>query len=125
MKYFAVFFTLFIIGIIVLADMGRLPWFISMFYRFPYGDKAGHFILFGLLNFFITRAALSSPRFQNRKLVALSVGLVLALFMAAEEWSQHYFSTRTVSIADLLAGYLGIFLGALIALRTRTNPPRN
>lgn len=119
MKYFAIFFTLFIIGIVVLADMGRLPWFISMFYHFPCGDKAGHFILFGLLNFFIFRAILSSPRFQSRKQFALSVCLTLAVLIAAEEWSQQYFSTRTFDLLDLMASYFGVLAGGWLAVRKR------
>ncbi len=117
MKYLAVLFTLFIVVIIVLADRGSLPWFITMLYRFPYGDKAGHFILFGLLNFFATRAVLSPPRLRDRRLATLSVGLILAVLVAAEEWSQQYFSSRTFDLLDLTASYAGLVVGGWAALR--------
>lgn len=74
MKYIAIIFSIFIITIVVLADLDKLgP--LHRIYDFPYGDKAGHVILFGLLNYFITRACLSSPRVQNRKSLPLRLGL--------------------------------------------------
>jgi polysaccharide biosynthesis protein VpsQ len=90
-----------------------------MLYDFPNGDKVGHFILFGLLNFFITRAFLSSLPSKPRGWVALSVGLILALFIALEEWSQKFFSTRTSDIVDLLASYTGIVTFAFLAVYWR------
>jgi polysaccharide biosynthesis protein VpsQ len=60
MKYIAVIFFIFIIIVIVLADNGSLPHSIHTIYDIPHGDKLGHFILFGLLNFFVTRAFPSS-----------------------------------------------------------------
>lgn len=110
MKYIAIIFSIFIITIVVLADLDKLgP--LHRIYDFPYGDKAGHVIFFGLLNYFITRACLSSPRVQNRTKFALAVGLVLALFIAAEEWSQKYFSARTF---DLLSSWLVFTMQALL-----------
>ena len=119
MKYFAIFFSLFIIAIIILADRNAFPPYIRAIYDFPNGDKVGHFILFGLLNFFIIRAFLSSPRTADPKRVALSVSLILALLIGAEEWSQRYFSVRTVDLVDLTASYLGLIVGSWIALRIK------
>jgi VanZ family protein len=120
MKRTAVLFTIFIIGIIILADMGKLPRFLGMVYDFRYGDKLGHFILFGLLNFFITRAAISAFSTRDPLRVAVFCGLILALFIAVEEYSQNYFPDRTASWFDLLAGYAGVFIGGLIAFKRRT-----
>ena len=117
MKYVSAFFLLFIITVIVLADQGSLPVFMKVMYRFPYGDKAGHFILFGLLNFFITSAFLSSHLPQPRSRLTLSVGFVLALFIGAEEWSQQFFSTRTFDLIDLSASYLGLLVGGWMAYK--------
>ena len=114
MKYLAVLFTLFIIGVIILADQDAIPPFIRALYDFPNGDKLGHFILYGLLNFFLTSAFLS--RFPpDPKRVALSVGLILALAIAAEEWSQQFFSARTVDLVDLTASYVGVVIGGWVA----------
>ena len=114
MKYAAIAFSIFILVVIILADRDAIPPFIRALYGFPYGDKVGHFILFGLLNFFLTRAFL--PRFAlNRKLIALSVGLTLALIVAAEEFSQQFFSARTFDLVDLAASYVGVFAGGWAA----------
>lgn len=120
MKRAAITFSLFIILIVVLADMGRLPGFVNyLIHDLPYGDKIGHFVLFGLMNFFITRATLSA--FSNRSpvRVAVSSGLILALFIAAEEYSQRYFSSRTSDWIDLFASLAGVILGGLVAFKRR------
>jgi VanZ family protein len=115
MKALGVIFLLFILAVIVLADIGALPHSIRALYRFPYGDKVGHFILFGLLNFILTRAFLSSQVNPRRKLVTVSTGLILALFIALEEGSQQFFATRTFDLLDLTASYVGVALGGWLA----------
>ncbi len=123
MKYISVLFFIFIIAVIVLVDSGNLPHFIRAIYDFPNGDKLGHFILFGLLNFFVTRAFLASFPSKPRGWVTLSIGLVLALCIAFEEWSQQFFSTRTFDLLDLLASYAGIAVFGLLAVGWK-NPRR-
>ena len=118
MRYFAALFLAFIIGLIVLADADLLPDFINTIYDFPNGDKVGHFILYGLLNFFITRAFLSALPTRRGGWVTLSVGLILALFVALEEFSQMFFVARTFSLLDLTASFLGIVIGGLVAYKT-------
>ena len=118
MRYFAALFLAFIIGLIVLADADILPDFVNAIYDFPNGDKVGHFVLYGLLNFFITRAFLSSLPTRRGGWVTLSVGLILALFVALEEFSQIFFSARTFSLLDLTASLLGIIVGGWVAYKT-------
>ena len=118
MRYFAALFLAFIIGLIVLADADLLPDFINAIYDFPNGDKVGHFVLYGLLNFFITRAFLSSLPIRRGGWVTLSVGSILALFVALEELSQMFFSARTFSLLDLTASLLGIIVGGWVAYKT-------
>ena len=118
MRYFAALFLAFIIGLIVLADADLLPDFINAIYDFPNGDKVGHFVLYGLLDFFITRAFLSSLPTRRGGWVTLSVGLILALFVALEELSQMFFSARTFSLLDLTASLLGIIVGGWVANKT-------
>ncbi|GAB4499563.1 MAG: hypothetical protein OHK003_15920 [Anaerolineales bacterium] len=118
MKYAALLFTLFIIAVIALADLDALPSFIRQIYDFPNGDKVGHLILFGLLDFFLTSAFLS--RFTlNRGRVALSVGLILAFAIALEEFSQQFFSARTFDLLDLTVSYVGLLIGGWAALRLK------
>jgi polysaccharide biosynthesis protein VpsQ len=116
MKYFSVLFLVFIVAVVILADYGSLPHSIRVLYDFPNGDKVGHFILFGLLDFFLTRAFFSSFPSKPRGWVALSVGLILALGIALEEFSQKFFATRTFDLLDLLASYAGIVIFAFLAL---------
>lgn len=120
MKRIAILFTIFILLVIILADLNRIPNFIKAIYDFPNGDKAGHFILFGLLSFFITLASLHSLPNHNPKLVALSIGLILALLIGLEEFSQKYFPSRTFDLIDLLASYIGVFVGGWIAAKVGT-----
>lgn len=116
MKYAAVLFTIFIILVIILADRGLLgP--LHFIYDFPYGDKAGHFILYGLLAFFITLASIRSFLRLDPKRVALSIGLILALLIGAEEYSQKFFANRTFDLIDLLASYIGLIVGGWAALK--------
>ncbi len=118
MKWLALLFSLFIITIIVLADEGRLgP--IRGFYDFPYGDKVGHFILYGLLALILNLYFLSRPRADPKRLV-LTVSLILAILIGLEEWSQARFPNRTMDIVDLAFGYAGVVVFSLIAYRIKS-----
>jgi VanZ family protein len=119
MKYISVLFFVFIMIVIVLADNGNIPPFIRAIYDFENGDKLGHFILFSLLNFFATSALLSSLPSKSRSWVTLSAGLILALVIALEEWSQQFFSTRTFDLLDLLASFLGVLVGGWVAYKIK------
>jgi VanZ family protein len=119
MKYISILFTLFIISIIILADNGNIPPFIRALYDFENGDKLGHFILYGFLTFFITRTFLSSLPSKSRSWVTLSVGLILALGIALEEWSQQFFSARTFDLIDLSASFLGVLVGGWVAFKIK------
>jgi VanZ family protein len=52
--------------------------------------------------------------------VTLSIGLILALLIAAEEWSQKFFSTRTFDLLDLLASYAGVVTFGFLAVCWRS-----
>jgi VanZ family protein len=119
MKYIAVPFFIFIVAVIVLADNGSLPHSIRAIYDFPNGDKVGHFILFGFLDFFLTRAFLSSFPSKSRGWVTLSIGLTLSLLIALEEFSQKFFSARTFDLVDLLASCLGLLAGEWAAYKIK------
>ena len=119
MKYISVLFFIFIVAIIVMADNGRLPHFITAIYDFPNGDKLGHFILYGLLDFFITLAFLSSHLSTPRGWATLSIGLILALLIGLEEYSQKYYPTRTFDLIDLSASYLGLLVGGWAAYKIK------
>lgn len=116
MKWLALVFSIFILAVIVAADMGILPYAIRDFYGFPNGDKLGHFILFGLLSLILNLTFLARPHADLRRLI-LTVSLVLFLLVGLEEWSQSRFPRRTMDIVDLLASYAGIAAFAFLAWR--------
>lgn len=117
MKYLAALFALFILVVIVLADMDRLG-FLAFVYDFPMGDKAGHFILYGILSFLVNLTMLRSFRNKFSTRVILSASLLLALAIGLEEWSQGLFPDRTPDWVDLTFSYLGVAAGAWMARRS-------
>lgn len=119
MKYISALFFVFITAVIILADNGGIPPFIRAIYDFPNGDKLGHFILYGLLNFFITLTFLFALPSKSRSWVTLSIGLILSLGIALEEWSQQFFPARTFDLVDLLASLLGVLVGGWVAFKIK------
>jgi polysaccharide biosynthesis protein VpsQ len=124
MKWPAFFFGLFIIAIIILADLGKLGFLYSL-YDFKYGDKVGHFILYGILTLLIDLGLFrssaqvdSSALILRRPLTAVKAGLILAFAITVEEFSQKYFSAhRTFDLIDLTASFLGVILFSWLALK--------
>ena len=114
MKKLTILFAAFLLVIIILADTGSLG-FLAFLYNFPYGDKAGHFILYGILSFLLNLTFLRSRPHSTSKRVAVSVTLILALAIGLEEFSQQFFSDRTASLVDLMFSYAGAALGAWLA----------
>jgi VanZ family protein len=115
MKWLTVLFALFIVIIIVLADMGKLGRLFIM--QFPYADKAGHFILYGILALLINLTLFRSVPPGSRKRVAWISSLILALLIGLEEFSQQYFANRTFSLSDLSASYLGVMVFSWLAMK--------
>jgi VanZ family protein len=118
MKWLTILFALFIILIIVLADTGNLG-ILKIVNRIPLGDKAGHFILYGILTLLINLTIFRSIPSQSRKQVAVRIGLILALLIGLEEFSQQDFPNRTFDLADLTASYLGVAFFSWQAVRTK------
>ncbi len=118
MKWLAILFSLLIILIIVLADMGSLPQFLQVWNDFPYGDKAGHFILYGILALLLNLALFRARPDQSPKRIAVKCGLILALLIGLEEFSQQYFADRTFDLIDLTFSYLGVFFFSWAAIKT-------
>jgi VanZ family protein len=127
MKWLTILFALFLLFIIILADTGNL----GMLYRItrlPYADKAGHFLLFGILALLVDltlfRALPPSTALRtSRKRIAVVSGLILALLVGLEEFSQQYFADRTFSLSDLTASYLGLISFSWLAVRARCIVP--
>src|SRR5215208_2700002 len=118
MKWLTILFALFILLIIVLADMGRLG-MLAIVYRIPYADKVGHFLLYGILALLINLTLFRSLPNRSRIPFAVISGLILALLIGLEEFSQQNFSNRTFSLSDLGASYLGLFFFSWLAVKTK------
>jgi len=112
-------FLLFIIAIVIGANTDQFPRVLKSLYDFPGGDKIGHFILFGTLSFLLNKSSLMLLPKWNPARLFLTVSLLLAILIGLEEWSQSLFPARTMSIIDLIASCLGVFVFALLAYRTR------
>lgn len=117
MKRLAFLFSLFILGIILLADLGMLG-FLGVLNRIPYGDKVGHFLLYGVLTLLIDLALLRSRPDLHRSLISIRVALILALLIGLEEYSQQFFAKRSFDLVDLFFSYLGVAFFSWVALKT-------
>ncbi len=100
-------FFSFILWVIYLANTGQN----SMFFRFiaaiPYGDKLGHFCLFGGL----TLLANFALRLKVVKLGSLSLywgTILVSAFVIIEEASQYFIPNRNFDLIDLTADFIGI-----------------
>ena len=116
MKWLTILFALFIILIIVLADQGNLG-ILKLINQIPYGDKAGHFILYGILTLLLDLTLIRSLPDRSPKRVVVICGLILAVFIGLEEFSQQYFPSRTFDLIDLTFSYLGVIFFSWFALK--------
>ena len=124
MKWLTILFALFIILMIVSADTGNLG-ILQTVNRIPLGDKAGHFLLYGILTLLIDLTLFRSIPLQSRTRAAVISGLILALLIGLEEFSQRSFSSRTFSLGDLTASYLGVVFFAGLAVRIKKGSPKS
>ena len=106
MKWLAVLFIVFIIVVIVLANNGELG-SLHFIYDFPNGDKVGHFILFGILTFLFDLTFFQALPHADRKRIAIIIGLILAVLIGLEEFSQNFFHPALLALRIWLPVMLG------------------
>jgi uncharacterized membrane protein HdeD (DUF308 family) len=70
MKWLTFFFALFILLIIILADLGKLG-ILRVINQIPWGDKAGHFILYGILTLLLDLTFIRSFPNRSPKLIVV------------------------------------------------------
>lgn len=104
-----------IISIIAIADNRHLPSFLRAIYDFPFGDKVGHFILFGIFSFTANLAlsGLTDHKAQKSHFIILNAAILAAVTI--EEFSQLFLVMRNFSLFDLFSGYAGIVCFAILA----------
>jgi len=93
-----------IVVLVALDDTGHLGWVVRPLTRVPYGDKCGHFLIFGTAAFFAARAVPAPRAFGGVPLVVLGL-LGLA---GLEELSQAFVPTRHCDIWDFAADTAGM-----------------
>ena len=118
MKWIALVFGLFIIGIIVLANMDMLG-VLGFINQIPYGDKIGHFVLYGILTLLVDLAFFRSHPDLSRSLIVLRVTFILAVLIGLEEYMQRYFASRTSDWVDLAFSYTGVMFFSWFTLRKK------
>jgi VanZ family protein len=112
-KALMIVYCVFILGIISLADMGKLPLrFLSLL---PHYDWLAHLLLYALF-YFIMYGAM-----RNRGAVLWILFLVIVI----EEVSQLFLVYRTFSVVDLLMGVLGVLLSYSIIKMKRAASEKN
>ncbi|MEI8621636.1 VanZ family protein [Pseudoalteromonas sp. B129b] len=103
----------FIVWIIYLANTAQHSIFFEFVASIPYGDKLGHFCLFGLL----TLGANFAFKLKSFTLLSLKIYLgssVVFVFVLVEELSQYFIPSRTLDATDLLADIVGIITFSLV-----------
>lgn len=100
-------FFVFILWVIYLANTGGSSLFFNLVGAIPYGDKLGHFCLFGILTFLFNLASHCKSFSIGRFRVYYGTAVV-TIFVLAEEVSQGFIPSRTFDVMDLTADALGI-----------------
>jgi len=110
----ALSFLFFIFWVIYRADIGQ-PTSLHLFITsLPYGDKVGHFFIFGLLTL-LGNLALKLRQITIGSLKIYVASLLVFAFAIIEELSQVFFPDRTLDLVDVIAGTLGIILISLLS----------
>lgn len=114
-KRITILYLILIVLIIVVANQGDYIYYLkTLVDLIPYGDKWGHFILMGLLAFFVN-LLLTCEKFQLFKLSFLKGSIIVFLFVTLEELSQIFIANRAFDWQDLLFDYLGILVFGQLA----------
>lgn len=108
-----VIFAIFIGWVIYMADTGQKSIFFDLVKIIPYGDKIGHFLLFGYLalgaNIFFK---LRGIRIGN---ITVQYGAIVIFgVVVTEELSQKFIPGRTFDINDIIASLAGIVVFSII-----------
>ena len=122
----------FILWIIYLANTGGHSVFFDFIRSLPYGDKLGHFCLFGVLTLILVVGSRFCAFRLGRIRIYYGV-LAVTVFVVGEELSQAFIPSRTFDVVDLTADALGILLATAMAYvinkyivkRFHSNPEKN
>ena len=113
MIIFSISFLAFIAWVIYLANTAQPSVFFELIAHIPYGDKVGHFCLFGFLSFG-ANFAFKLKKFSLGFFKLYWGSAAVLLFVVIEELSQYFIPNRTLDATDLIADFLGIIVFSFI-----------
>ena len=114
MKLVAIIFAVFLVALVILANLGMGSVFRELMNFFPGRDKTGHFFLFGIMSYLLNMT-LNGEKLSMCQLNLLKGSLILSFVVTIEEISQYFLPSRTFSWIDLLASYAGIYLFGFVS----------
>lgn len=109
MKWLSIILGVILIFIVIVANLGLGPAVFPFIYLIPGLDKAGHFILMGVLSFLIN-SVMSASRVNIFSVDLLKGSLIVIVIATIEEFSQLFLKFRAFSILDLFFDYSGIII---------------
>jgi polysaccharide biosynthesis protein VpsQ len=115
LKWLAIAFTIFIVAVIALADLGRLRFLFRIMGRYENLDVLLHFILIGTLTFLVTASLIQTFPTKNLRMIVFVSIFFFLIFFTIEELSQIPIRGRSFSVKDLVANYLGILVFGFLA----------
>jgi len=105
-------FFIFILWIISLANSGSSNVLFLVNY-YSYGDKVGHFFIYGLLAFGLSIALNFKSLYVGKIKIYLGVLLVF-IFAVGEELLQAFYPKRTMDVYDVLADVIGLIVFSIL-----------
>ncbi|MBX2819030.1 MAG: VanZ family protein [Rhodothermaceae bacterium] len=107
-------FSIFIVWLIYLTNTGQSSDILLVVQYVPYGDKAGHVFLAGILALLVNLALKFRMIGSGRLKLPLGT-IITSVIVVLEEWSQRYIPSRTFSGWDLFSDFLGITIFTMLA----------
>ena len=113
-KILTICYVIILAGIILVADRKSTAYLLDFMRWIPYGDKIGHFVLMGILSYWVNILLQLRTIGFGRFRYLLGSLIVLGL-VTLEEFSQLFIGGRTFDKTDLVADFLGILIFGEIA----------
>ncbi|MDI3324415.1 VanZ family protein [Pontibacterium granulatum] len=104
-----VIFVSFVLWVIFEANTGKETAIFQWVRTLPYGDKVGHFAVFGLMVLMLNLCFRFQTLGRGWCQVYLGTAIVTS-FAVTEEFSQYFIPSRTFDLYDLAADAVGVML---------------
>ena len=113
-KTLTIVFVVFLVGIVIVANLGLGPVVFAFLRYIPGGDKTGHFVLMGMLSLLVN-LSLGAKRVSVAGLPLLKGSLIVVAGVTLEELSQLLLKHRSFDLPDLAMDFLGIVAFGVLA----------